>query len=209
MAPGPEAAANGRVWAANGLYPSPTRLHAYPNRPRPSPDAAVAPSGRVPMTELLLVFILVLCNGFFALSEIAVLTSRKGRLKELARDSRGARKALELSEHPERFLSAVQVWITLITLAIGYVGGETLGRRYVQPIRDYLPFLSEYANAIGTGIGFLLMVFLTVVVGELVPKRIATLRAEKLAGWVALPMNFFAAVARPAVWVLAASTRLI
>ena len=76
------------------------------------------------MYELLIVLVLVLCNGFFALSEMAVITSRKGRLKELARDSRGARKALELAEHPERFLSAVQVWITLIALVTGYVGGE-------------------------------------------------------------------------------------
>ena len=161
------------------------------------------------MYELLIVLVLVLCNGFFALSEMAVITSRKGRLKELARDSRGARKALELAEHPERFLSAVQVWITLIALVTGYVGGEAIGPKLVIALRDHLPLLAEYGRYIGTALGFLLMVFMSVVIGELVPKRLATLRAEQLATWVALPMHFFATAARPAVFVLAASTRLI
>lgn len=161
------------------------------------------------MYELLIVLVLVLCNGFFALSEMAVITSRKGRLKELARDSRGARKALELSEHPERFLSAVQVWITLIALVTGYVGGESISPKLVLLLREHAPFLAQYGSYIGTALGFLLMVFMTVVIGELVPKRLATLRAEKLAVLVALPMHFFATIARPAVFVLAASTRLI
>ena len=71
------------------------------------------------MKVLLIVLVLVLFNGFFALSEMAVITSRKGRLKEMAKDSRGARKALELAEHPESFLSAVQTWITLLGIATG------------------------------------------------------------------------------------------
>jgi putative hemolysin len=161
------------------------------------------------MQDLLLVIVLVVFNGFFALSEMAVITSRKGRLKELARDSRGARKALELSEHPEGFLSAVQVWITLLGLLTGYFGGESLGGKLVQPITEYLPFLSRYAHAISTSLGFLLMVFLYGVIGELVPKRLGTLRPEKIAVAVALPMHFFATIARPGVLLLAATTRVI
>ena len=159
------------------------------------------------MYEVLLVIILIVFNGFFAMSEMAVITARKGRLKELARDSRGARKALELAEHPEGFLSAVQVWITLLGLVTGYVGGESLGGKLVGPITEYLPAIAEYAQLISTSLGFLLMVFLYGVIGELVPKRLGTLRPERVASLVALPMHFFASIARPAVLVLAASTR--
>ena len=133
------------------------------------------------MYALMLVIILVVFNGFFSMSEMAVMTSRKGRLKELARDSRGARKALELAEHPEGFLSAVQVWITLLSLITGYVGGQSLGGRLVEPISQYLPAIAEYALLISTTLGFLLMVFLSVVIGELVPKRLGTLRPERVA----------------------------
>ena len=161
------------------------------------------------MTELLIVLVLVLCNGFFALSEMAVITSRKGRLKEMAKDSRGARKALELAEHPERFLSAVQVWITLIALVTGKVGGDALGEKMVDGLREYLPALAQYSGYIGFTIAFLLMLFLNVVIGELVPKRLATLRPEPIAAMVALPMHFFATITRPAVLLLAAATRLV
>ena len=161
------------------------------------------------MTELLIVLVLVLCNGFFALSEMAVITSRKGRLKEMAKDSRGARKALELAEHPERFLSAVQVWITLIALVTGKVGGDALGEKMVDTLREHLPALAQYSGYIGFSIAFLLMVFLNVVIGELVPKRLATLRPEPIAAMVALPMHFFSTIARPAVVLLAATTRLV
>ena len=161
------------------------------------------------MSEILLVLVLVLANGFFSMSELAVMTSRKGRLKELARDSRGARKALDLHEHPEGFLSAVQVWITLLSLVTGYVGGESIGGKLVGPISRNLPLLAEYAKPISTSIGFLLMVFLSVVVGELVPKRLGILRPERVASLVALPMHFFATIARPAVLLLGAATRLI
>jgi putative hemolysin len=161
------------------------------------------------MKDLLIVIVLVVFNGFFALSEMAVITSRRGRLKELAKDSRGARKALELHEHPEGFLSAVQVWITLLALITGYFGGESLGGKLEEPITEHLPFLAAYAHYISTALGFVLMVFLYGVIGELVPKRLGTLRPERIASMVALPMHFFARVAKPGVKVLAAATRVI
>ena len=161
------------------------------------------------MSDLLLLIVLVVFNGFFALSEMSVITSRKGRLKELGRDSRGARKALELAEHPEGFLSAVQVWITLLGLLTGYFGGESLGGKLVGPITEHLPALAAYAHIISAALGFLLMVFLYGVIGELVPKRLGTLRPERVAVLVALPMHFFATIARPAVLLLAAATRFI
>ena len=105
------------------------------------------------MVDFLVILLLVLFNGFFALSEMAVITSRKGRLKEMAKDSRGARKALHLSEHPEAFLSAVQVWITLISLVTGYVGGDKLGSLLVAPLREHVPVLAPYAVSISTVFG--------------------------------------------------------
>jgi putative hemolysin len=127
----------------------------------------------------------------------------------MAVESRGARQAIELAEHPDRFLSAVQVWITLLGLLTGYFGGESLGGKLVGPITEHLPGLREYAHYISTTVGFLLMVFLYGVIGELVPKRLGTLRPERVAVLVALPMHFFASIARPAVLTLAATTRFI
>jgi putative hemolysin len=161
------------------------------------------------VTVLLIVLVLVLFNGFFALSEMAVITSRKGRLKEMAKDSRGARKALELADHPESFLSAVQTWITLLGIATGYLGGEQLGEKITGPIAAYFPGVSAYAHLIGGGISLLSMVFLYGVIGELVPKRIGVLRPEPIAAVVALPMHFFARLARPIVWMLSGSAGLM
>jgi len=161
------------------------------------------------MTVLLIVLVLVLFNGFFALSEMAVITSRKGRLKELARESRGARKALELAEHPESFLSAVQTWITVLGIATGYLGGESIGDEVTGPIAQYIPALAGYAPLIGAAISVLTMVFMYGVIGELVPKRLGVLRPERIAVVVALPMHFFATIARPLVWLLGTSAGMI
>ncbi len=160
------------------------------------------------MLELSIVIVLILFNGFFALSEMAVITSRKGRLMEMSRDSRRARKALELAEHPEGFLSAVQVWITLLGLLTGYFGGESLASQVQGPIAS-IPLLAPYAHAIAFAGSFGLILFISVVMGELVPKRLGTLRPEPIAAMVAIPMHFLATVARPAVIVLAGSTRFL
>jgi putative hemolysin len=161
------------------------------------------------MTVLLIVLVLVLFNGFFALSEMAVITSRKGRLKELARDSRGARKALELAEHPESFLSAVQTWITLLGLLTGYLGGEELGKKFTAPIAAAFPGIADYAWLIGGAISLVSMVFLYGVIGELVPKRLGVLRPERIAVVVAIPMHVFSVIARPIVWLLSFSSRMV
>jgi putative hemolysin len=157
--------------------------------------------------QLLIVLLLILCNGFFAMSEMAVLTSRKSRLKQLAEHSRRARKALHLAEHPEGFLSAVQLWITLLSLLIGYFGGESMGAKLAAPLAD-VPLLAPHAQLIGFVIGFVVMLFLFGLVGELVPKRVGTLRPEQIAMAVAYPMDFFAKIAKPLVMALSACTRL-
>ena len=160
------------------------------------------------MLQLLIVLLLVLCNGFFAMSEMAVMTSRKMRLKQMAAHSRGARKALQLAEHPESFLSAVQLWITLLSLLTGYFGGESLGARIAVPLAR-IDWLAPYAGRIGFVAGFLVMLFLFGLVGELVPKRIGTLRPERIAAAVAYPMDFFARAAMPFVVALSWCTRTV
>jgi putative hemolysin len=162
------------------------------------------------MTEILIVLLLVLANGFFALSELAVLTSRKARLKQLAIESRGARQAIELAEHPDRFLSAVQVWITLLGLLTGKIGADTLAPKLETALRSLeLAWLAPYAYWAAFVFSFAVITFLQVVLGELLPKRLATLRPERIAAAVAIPMTFLATVATPAVVVLSTSTRLL
>jgi putative hemolysin len=156
----------------------------------------------------LLIIVLTLANGFFAMSEMAVMTSRKGRLKQLAKESRGARKALELAEHPEGFLSSVQVWITLLGLLLGYFGAETFAVHLRPPLLD-AGLDPELAGGIAYAISFCLILYGSVVFGELVPKRIATLYPERIAAVVALPMGVMTIIAKPFVMVLAASTKLL
>ena len=160
------------------------------------------------MIEFLLIIVLTLANGFFAMSEMAVMTSRKGRLKQLAKESRGARKALELAEHPEGFLSSVQVWITLLSLLLGYFGAETFAVHLRPPLLD-TGLDPEWAEWIAYAISFSMILYGSVVFGELVPKRIATLYPERIAGLVALPMGVMAMIAKPFVFILATSTKVL
>ncbi len=160
------------------------------------------------MLDLVIVAALILFNAFFALSEMAVLTSRKSRLKQMAVHSAGARKALELANHPESFLSAVQLWISLLSLIIGSLGGESMGEKLAEPLAN-IPALAPYAEKIGFVIGFVVMLFVFGLIGELVPKRIGTLRPEKIAVVVAYPMQFFATLAKPIVMALSACTRWV
>ncbi|MBS0192805.1 MAG: HlyC/CorC family transporter [Proteobacteria bacterium] len=159
------------------------------------------------MTRVFIVLLLVVFNGFFALSELAVLTSRRSRLREMARGSRGAAKALHLAEHPESFLSAVQLWITLLGLLTGYFGGESIGAELEEPIAHALPALAHYAHGIGFVAGFLVMIFLYGVIGELFPKRLATLAPERLAAAVAYPIHWLSVFAKPGVVLMAWCTR--
>ena len=162
------------------------------------------------MTEILVVLLLVLANGFFALSELAVLTSRRARLKQMAVDSRGARQAIELAEHPDRFLSAVQVWITLLGLVTGKLGADTLAPRLEETLLSLdLAWLAQYAYVVAFAFAFALITFVQVVLGELLPKRLATLRPERIAAAVAIPMAVLATIAKPAVMLLSGTTRLL
>ena len=161
------------------------------------------------MLEFLIVLVLIALNGFFALSEMSVVTSRKPRLKQLAGSSRNARKALELAEHPERFLSTVQVGITLIAILTGMLGGDAIGAAIGTWLADVLPVLDDYAETMGKVLAVGLITYLSIVFGELLPKRLALLAAEKVASFVALPMHWVSRIATPAVWLLTVSTRAV
>lgn len=161
------------------------------------------------MIDLLIVLGLILLNGLFALSELAVVSARQPRLKALAANGKaGAESALALSSNPGRFLSAVQIGITLIGIINGAYSGETFGEYAYTALRD--AGLSETISAaLGYGSVIAIITYLSVIAGELVPKNIALRNAERIACLVAPAMTAFSRFARPAVWLLDASTRLV
>jgi len=162
------------------------------------------------LIQLALVLVLTLCNGFFALSEMALVASRKSRLKQMARTSRYAGMALRHAEAPEYFLSTIQVGITLVTLITGAVAGDALGTRIAESLQNTsMAWLAPYTRALGVVLGFALISFIQIVVGELVPKRLALSAPEKVAVMVALPMLLLSRLAMPFVWLLNVSSNLV
>lgn len=158
--------------------------------------------------EALVVLLLIFINGFFALSEMAVVTSRKARLRQLAQDSRRADRALALSEHPEKFLSSVQVGITLVNVLAGLFGGAAFGPRFAAALTG-AGMDPDIAGPLGTTLAVVLITYVTIVVGELLPKRAALIAPEPIAVVVALPMQIIARVAAPFVALLSFSTRML
>lgn len=157
--------------------------------------------------ELLIVLALIALNAFFALSEMSVITSRKPRLRHRADSSRKARKALELAEHPERFLSTVQVGITLVGILAGVFGGKAIGASIGTWLATEFPAIAQYAQTVGLVLAIGLITYLTIIFGELLPKRLALLAPEAIATQVAIPMNWISRIAAPLVWLLSFSTR--
>lgn len=161
------------------------------------------------MIEILIVAGLILLNGLFALSELAVVSVRQPRLKAMAANGkRGAESALALAADPGKFLSAVQIGITLIGIINGVYSGETFGHYAYTALRG--AGLSETAAAaLGYGSVIAVITYLSVIVGELVPKNLALRNADTIACLVAPAMTAFSRIARPAVWLLDTSTRLV
>lgn len=158
--------------------------------------------------EIVIVALLILINGFFALSEMAVVTARKPKLKQLAGESRRAQTALELAEHPERFLSTVQVGITLIGILNGVFGGAVIGARLAQWMERF-GWDHDITQGVGTAISVTLITYFSIIFGELVPKRIALLAPEAIASVVAVPMRLISKATAPFVWLLSFSTRML
>jgi putative hemolysin len=150
--------------------------------------------------------LLILANGIFAMSEMAVVTARKSRLQDWANkgDAR-ARAALELANAPNRFLSAVQIGITVIGILAGAFGGRTLAER-IAGYLSAVPELEPYSRAIGLGIVVVIITYFSLVIGELVPKRLALRHPESIAAFIAGPMRLVTKIAAPMVHLLSLST---
>ncbi len=161
------------------------------------------------MLELLIVIALIGLNGFFAMSEMALVTSRKLRLKQMAETSRGAAKALALAEHPDNLLSTVQICITAIGLLAGLFGGEAIGGLIAGGLESTFPGISAYARPIGIGTAMTLITAGSVIFGELIPKRLALTNPERIAAGVAIPLDALATLAKPVVLALGAINRAV
>ena len=163
------------------------------------------------VTELFIILLLILANGFFAGAEIAIIAAGRGRLQQqAAAGNHGARIALELASDPNRFLPTVQVGISLIgTFAAAFGGARIAKSLAISLSHESSGWIARHGEALAFGIVVVGMTFFSTVLGELVPKRMALLHANTLAGIVALPMHILARVARPAVVVMGRSTDVV
>jgi len=160
------------------------------------------------MDVALLLFLIVL-NGILAMSEIAVVSSRQSRLQKLAEDGySGARSALALQQEPSTFLSTVQVGITTVGILSGAIGEATLAAPLADRLRSLAP-LAPHADAVALTVVVVAVTYCSVVVGELVPKRLGLLAPERVASFVAGPMGVVSRLAKPLVWLLSSSSSLL
>lgn len=156
--------------------------------------------------ELFLILLLILANGVFSGSEIALVSSRKVRLEQrLRQGQRGARQALRLANNPNEFLSTVQIGITLIGILTGALGGATLAQQ-LELVLNAIPSLQPYSQALSLALVVSLITYLSLVLGELGPKRIALNAPEPIACAVAEPMSRLSRVVSPLVHLLSLST---
>src|SRR5215208_3488502 len=158
------------------------------------------------MLEISLIVVLILLNGVFAMSETALVSARSSRLRQrLEEGDGGARAALELADSPNRFLSTVQIGISLIGVLAGAFGGATLAGPLAKVLRG-VPLLAPYAGPIAFGAVVVAITYLSLIIGELVPKRLALNGPETIVSRVAGPMRLLSAITAPAVWFLSTST---
>ena len=159
--------------------------------------------------EILLLLLLILANGVFSMSEMAVVSSRRARLQQRAEGGhKGARVAMDLSDDPSRFFSTVQVGITLIGIVTGAFGGARLGGKF-SGVLERAGLDAAVAGPLGVGLVVLTITYLSIVVGELVPKRLALSNPERIAAAVAIPMRALSRLAYPFVRLLEVSTAFL
>ncbi len=161
------------------------------------------------MKEIIIIGLLILLNGIFSMSEIALISARKTKLSNDAkRGSKSAEAALKLANEPDRFLSTIQIGITLIGLLTGIYSGDALSQRLGDIFVSW-GLSTTYAYGVAQTIIVVIVTYLSIVVGELVPKRIGMNKADGMARFVAQPMQFLSAIAKPFVWILSKSTALL
>ena len=167
------------------------------------------PPASYPWIDVVIIVVLIAINGVFAMSELAIASSRKARLEAMARTgSRGARAALDLAADPGKFLSTAQVGITLIAVLSGAYSGEALG----GPTAQWLHWFGVSERSAET-LGFVLVIgtttFVSLIIGELVPKQVALRSPEPIAAWVAIPMVWLSRIAAPVVWLLDSTSAVL
>ncbi len=159
--------------------------------------------------EVFFIFALLIINGLFAMSEIAVVSARRIRLQQrAAAGNAGAQTALDLADRPDKFLSTVQIGITLVGILSGAFGGAAVATRLV-PFVEQIPSLAPYAQTISFTAVVLIITYLSLIIGELVPKTIALNAPETVASLISRPMRFISKITSPAVWFLSTSTKLV
>lgn len=159
--------------------------------------------------ELLIIALLILLNGLFSMAEIALVSARKARLEAQAgKGDKNAEEALKLANHPDKFLSTVQIGITLIGILTGIYSGENITHQVNNFIQKF-PLLAPYSSLLATLFVVILITYFTLIFGELVPKRIGLSNPERIAKIVARPMEIVSLIAYPFTWVLTKSSTLI
>ncbi len=159
--------------------------------------------------EFIIILILILLNGVFSMSEIALVSARKVRLESTAKKgNKSAQRALKLAGSPNRFLSTVQIGITLIGVFMGMYSGKSFSAK-LEVILSQYELIRPYADIISAAIILIVITYLTLVLGELVPKRIGMTNPEAISRIVAAPMNVISKITAPFIWLLSASTSFV
>ncbi|MBP6040330.1 MAG: HlyC/CorC family transporter [Flavobacterium sp.] len=159
--------------------------------------------------ELLIIFFLILLNGVFSMSEIALISSRKSRLETAAKKgNKSAKTALDLANSPNKFLSAVQIGITLIGILTGIYSGDKITED-VEYFVSGFEAITPYAHSVAVGIVVVVLTFFSLVLGELLPKRIGLNHPESIAKAMAMPMKIISIITAPFIWLLTTSTEFL
>lgn len=162
------------------------------------------------MTDVFILLLLIFVNALFVMSEISLVSARKGRLEaQAAKGDLKAKAALDLASNPEKFLSTATIGITLIAILTGVYAEDKFSKLLAPILKNNFILSDKYAEGIATTVVVILVTFLSIIFGELIPKKFGLLRAEKIARSVAIPMNFLSLIMRPFVWLLTGITNLI
>lgn len=159
--------------------------------------------------EIVILLILILINGVFSMSEIALISARKTKLEIAVKNGdKRAESALSLASSPNKFLSTVQIGITLISIFTGIYSGDRLGA-YILPLLEKIPFFAPYADTIAVVIITIFVTFLSLILGELVPKRIGLAAPESISMAMAGPMNMLSKITSPFIWLLSKTSKFL
>jgi len=161
------------------------------------------------MNEILILIGLVIINGLFVLAEIALVSARKARLESQAnKGDHRAKAALDLANHPDKFLSTTQIGITLIAILTGFYSGEKIIGNFKEVLLQY-PLIAPYAGGIATVVVLTFVTFLSLVLGELVPKRLGLKAPEAIAKFATPAMKVFNYLTYPFGWLLTKTTNVL